>query len=77
MYFTLLSLKNMNLKTKVWSNIKKLRKERNISQEELAQKVWVKRPYLSKLENGWINVTVDTLEKIAFALDVEIIYLFS
>lgn len=66
----------MNLKVKIWNNIKKLRKEKNISQEDLAKKIWVKRPYLSNVENGLVNITVDTLEKIAVALEVEIIPLF-
>lgn len=66
----------MNLKIKIWNNLKKIRKEKNISQEDLAQKIWVKRPYLSNVENGLINITIDTLEKIANALEIEIKYLF-
>lgn len=67
----------MNLKEKIWENIKMIRKNKNISQENLAQKIGVKRPYLSNIENWLVNLTVDTLEKISIALEVEITVLFS
>ena len=45
--------------------IKNLRKEKNISQEELAKKAGISRTTLSKIENGYFSkVFVATLEKI-------------
>ena len=45
--------------------IKNLRKEKNISQEELAKKAGISRATLSKIENGYFSkVSVVTLEKI-------------
>jgi len=45
--------------------IKNLRKEKNISQEELAKKAGISRTTLSKIENGYFSkVPVVTLEKI-------------
>ena len=45
--------------------IKNLRKEKNISQEELAKKAKISRTTLSKIENGYFSkVSVATLEKI-------------
>jgi transcriptional regulator with XRE-family HTH domain len=45
--------------------IKNLRKEKNISQEELAKKAGISRTTLSKIENGYFSkVSVVTLEKI-------------
>jgi HTH-type transcriptional regulator/antitoxin HipB len=45
--------------------IKKLRKEKNLSQEELAKKANISRATLSKLENGNLTkISVVTLDKI-------------
>ena len=52
-------------------NIKKFRKQRGISQEELARKAGVTYSTLIKLESGSNkNPTVKTLQQIAQALDV-------
>lgn len=54
-------------------DIKRIRKEKGISQEELAEKSGVSRPTISKLENNPDAVTTtDTLQKIALALDVKV-----
>ena len=52
-------------------NIKRLRKEENLSQEQLAQKAGITFSTLAKLESGFNqNPTVKTLQQIAKALDV-------
>ena len=52
-------------------NIKKYRKESNLSQEQLAQKAGITYSTLAKLESGHNqNPTVKTLRQIAMALDV-------
>ncbi len=66
----------MDVRTLVGLNIQRLRRERGISQEELAFRSDCTRGYLSGLETGRRNATVLTLEKIAKALDVEVIDLF-
>ena len=54
-------------------DIKRIRKEKGISQEELAEKSGVSRPTISNLENNPDAVTTtDTLHKIALALDVKV-----
>lgn len=54
-------------------DIKRIRKEKGISQEELAEKSGVSRPTISNLENNPDAVTTtDTLQKIALALDVKV-----
>lgn len=54
-------------------DIKRIRKEKGISQEELAEKSGVSRPTISNLENNPDAVTTtDTLQKIALALDVNV-----
>jgi transcriptional regulator with XRE-family HTH domain len=44
--------------------LKAARKEANITQEELAEKVGTKKSYISKLENGKVNVRLSTLIQI-------------
>jgi transcriptional regulator with XRE-family HTH domain len=52
-------------------NIKKLRKQRKLSQEELAQKAGVTYSTLIKLESGVNkNPTIKTIQQIAAALEV-------
>jgi transcriptional regulator with XRE-family HTH domain len=54
-------------------NIKKLRKQRKLSQEELAKKAGVTYSTLIKLESGVNqNPTIKTIQQIAAALEVTI-----
>ena len=66
----------MNIKEKLWNRIRELRKEKWISQEKLGFKSKLHRTYLSNVERGLKNVSVENIEKIAIALDVEIRDLF-
>ena len=52
--------------------IKDLRAKKKISQQELSDLTGVKRQYLSKIELGEYNVTIDTLNKIAIAFEISI-----
>ena len=55
------------------TNIKKLRKEHHLSQEELAQKAGITYSTLIKIESGLNkNPTLDTLRKIATAFGVKL-----
>lgn len=45
--------------------LKELRKERGLTQEELAQKLFVSRTLISKYESGAIYPTRENAEKIA------------
>ncbi len=58
------------IQEKVGKRIKELRKELNISQEELAFRANVHRTYIASLEVGKRNVTITVLEKIVNALNV-------
>lgn len=51
--------------------IKKLRKELKISQGELASKMKVKREFISRIESGEQNVTIETLNRVAEATGKE------
>ena len=47
--------------------LKKLRKELKISQEELARKMKVKREFITRIESGEQNITIETLNRVAEA----------
>jgi transcriptional regulator with XRE-family HTH domain len=48
------------------------RNELNISQEELAERADLHRTYISDLERGKRNVSLENIEKLAKALDLTI-----
>ena len=53
--------------------IKTLRKQRGLSQDELAKRVGISRPTLSKLENNYLaNISIVTLDKILNELGYEL-----
>ncbi|MDO8658732.1 MAG: helix-turn-helix transcriptional regulator [Candidatus Levybacteria bacterium] len=51
--------------------LKKLRKELKISQGELARKMKVKREFITRIESGEQNVTIETLNRVAEATGKE------
>lgn len=60
----------MNIKDKVGQRIKELRNELGLSQEALANKAGVDRTYVTDVENGRRNISVELLEKLIKALEV-------
>ncbi|MBR1577928.1 MAG: helix-turn-helix transcriptional regulator [Bacteroidales bacterium] len=56
--------------------IAELRRQLNISQEELAERCGVHRTYIGSIERGEKSPTLNTIEKFAKGLGVEIIELF-
>lgn len=52
--------------------IRELRKEKGLSQEELADKADLHRTYIGMIERAEKNITLLNIKKIAVALDVEI-----
>ncbi len=57
---------------RIAENIRKLRSERGLSQEGLAELADFHRTYVSQLERCVTNVSVDGLERLAMALEVDI-----
>ena len=55
-----------------FDNIKDVMKRKKISQQDLAKRMSTTQPYVSQLLNRTINPTIETLEKIASALDVPV-----
>lgn len=61
----------MDLKQEVGKNIQRIRKERNITQENLAELINIETISMSKIETGKSYPTSENLSKIAQILNVE------
>lgn len=60
----------MDIRVIVGERIKKLRKIRELTQEELAYYSSLDRTYINSVENGRRNISIVNLEKITKALNV-------
>jgi len=67
----------MGVRTRVSSNVRRQRIEIGITQAELATRVGVDRAYISALERGLYNPTIERVEQIALALGVDVSILFA
>ena len=56
----------------IGKRIQTRRQERNITQEKLAEQVGISVVYLSKIENGRVYPTLETLSNICTELDTEL-----
>lgn len=56
--------------------VRRLRKERGYSQEEFSFRVRLHQTYISSVERGERNVTIQTADRIAKALDTTLADLF-
>lgn len=61
----------MELREVFARNLKALRLAKGLSQEELAHQANIDRTYVSSLERGVYGASVDVMEKVARALDVD------
>ena len=57
---------------KFGEKVRETRKEKGLSQEELAHKADLHRTYIGMIERAEKNITLINIEKIANALEVEI-----
>ncbi len=67
---------NKNVKKKFGKRLRKLRKERGVTQEEMSLSLNLDNSYIGKVENAQINITIDKIVQIADYLDVEVVDLF-
>ncbi|WP_027040236.1 helix-turn-helix domain-containing protein [Mesorhizobium ciceri] len=66
----------MEVQSLVAWNLRRLRVERGISQDDLALTAGVERAYVGYLERGVRNPTIATLSKLADAMSIPISQLF-
>jgi transcriptional regulator with XRE-family HTH domain len=56
----------------IGARMRELRKDQDLTQEDIAEKADLNPNYYGRIERGEINVTIETLSKIAQALKVQI-----
>jgi transcriptional regulator with XRE-family HTH domain len=60
----------MDIRIKIGLRIKEFRKTKGLSQEQLALKAEIDRTYMTSVENGKRNVSIQNIEKIVKALEI-------
>lgn len=65
-----------NISIKFGENVRKIRLEKGLSQEQLASFAELHRTYIGMIERAEKNITINNIEKIANALNVEVKMLF-
>lgn len=59
------------LRQVVAANVRRLRKAKGLSQEAFADECGLHRTYVGAIERGERNVSIDNIEKLAAALEVQ------
>lgn len=62
----------MSLQVDLGRTINRLRKEKGYSQEAFANEAGIDRRYMSDIENGKRNISIDILERVCNKLGVKI-----
>jgi transcriptional regulator with XRE-family HTH domain len=62
----------MTIQEKFGQRVKELRLQKNLSQERLANIAEIDRTYMTSLENGRRNVSLQNIEKVITALGVSV-----
>jgi len=57
-----------DIKVQFGKAVRRLRGERNFSQEGFAAAAGINRAYMGKIERGEVNISLESIEKIAAAL---------
>jgi transcriptional regulator with XRE-family HTH domain len=68
---------NKEILIKFGKRVRQIRKENNLSQEELSFRANLHRTYIGMIERAEKNITLVNIEKIAKALNVELKELFN
>lgn len=68
--------KIMDIKKKFWVKIRSLRLKTGLSQESFWNKAKLHRTYIGNIERWEKNITLENIQKLAIALEVEIKDLF-
>jgi transcriptional regulator with XRE-family HTH domain len=66
-----------NILIKFGERVREIRKEKGLSQEELAHKADLHRTYIGMIERAEKNITLVNIEKIANALEISIKDIFN
>jgi transcriptional regulator with XRE-family HTH domain len=67
----------LSIKQRFGKAIRRRRRELDLSQEELAERAELHRTYISNIERGELNPSLETMEKLVKALDITVSALFA
>lgn len=65
-----------DVRTRLGSRLKECRRSRRFTQEQLAERAGLSYKFIGEVERGLANPTVDTLTRLAEALDLDVADLF-
>jgi DNA-binding XRE family transcriptional regulator len=60
------------IKFKVMQEFVKIRKEKGVTQDELAKRTGIARPNIARMENGSYNPTIEMMVRMAAGLDMRL-----
>ena len=69
-------MQRMSVQSRVSINIQRIRREKDLSQEEVAHRADIHQTYLSGVETGKRNPSILVVERIAKALGVDVSEIF-
>ncbi len=64
--------RQVDVRQRLAANLRRLRQERELSQEQFAFEAGIHRTYVSDLERGMRNPTINVVEKLALYFEVPI-----
>ncbi len=67
----------LSIKQRFGKAIRRRRRELDLSQEELAERAELHRTYISNIERGELNPSLETMEKLVKALNITVSVLFA
>lgn len=65
-------MQSPDYRRRLGQRIRELRDKKGWSQEEFADSCEVNRSYMGRIERGELNLTLDTLSKVAKGLDISV-----
>ena len=71
------SVEELELETAIAHNVRRLRRQQGLSVGDMATRVGISKAMLSKIENGVISPSLNTMSALANALGVPLVQLFS
>jgi len=76
-YFACLNFINMKDTSEILESIKNIRKEKRLTQKEVANKLYISREMYSKYESRKAEITLDLFLKIVQVLEIDILDILS
>ena len=66
---------SQEIRNRIANNVKRLRVDKKLRREELSLLLGFDNSYISKLERGSVNITIDRLSKVAEYFGVDVSFL--